>query len=357
MKQFISLLMSLLLLTACKQEALTLYIGTYTGKGSAGIYICDFDEKGRNWSIRDSISAVNPSYLALSQDNSLLYAVSETSASSAALQCFSLSGDSPVLRANLLSRGADPCFVCANSRLAFTANYTGGNLSVFSLENGVPTSLVQLFPGSASGPDSLRQGEPHLHCALLSPDGDYLLASDFSSDNILIFRVLPDSLAYLASCRLPDGSGVRHLTFHPGGKYLYSIGELDGRVCVFEYKDGELSFLSAYQADPLRSGGSADIRVSPDGKYLYASHRLESDGISIFRILDGGRALEFLAYEKTGRHPRNFRISPDGRFLFCACRDSDRIDIYEIREGLLYPSGIPSIPISQPVCIEFSTQS
>lgn len=208
MKQFISLLMSLLLLTACKQEALTLYIGTYTGKGSAGIYICDFDEKGRNWSIRDSISAVNPSYLALSQDNSLLYAVSETSASSAALQCFSLSGDSPVLKANLLSRGADPCFVCANSRLAFTANYTGGNLSVFSLENGVPTSLVQLFPGSASGPDSLRQGEPHLHCALLSPDGDYLLASDFSSDNILIFRVLPDSLAYLSSCRLPDGSGV-----------------------------------------------------------------------------------------------------------------------------------------------------
>ena len=215
---------------------------------------------------------------------------------------------------------------------------------------------MQLFPGSASGPDSLRQGEPHLHCALLSPDGDYLLASDFSSDNILIFRVLPDSLAYLSSCRLPDGSGVRHLTFHPDGKYLYSIGELDGRVCVFEYKDGELSFLSAYQADPLRSGGSADIRVSPDGKYLYASHRLESDGISIFRILDGGRALEFLAYEKTGRHPRNFRISPDGRFLFCACRDSDRIDIYEIREGLLYPSGIPSIPISQPVCIEFSTQ-
>ena len=172
--------MSLLLLTACKQEALTLYIGTYTGKGSAGIYICDFDEKGRNWSIRDSISAVNPSYLALSQDNSLLYAVSETSASSAALQCFSLSGDSPVLKANLLSRGADPCFVCANSRLAFTANYTGGNLSVFSLEHGVPTSLVQLFPGSASGPDSLRQGEPHLHCALLSPDGAYLLASAFS---------------------------------------------------------------------------------------------------------------------------------------------------------------------------------
>ena len=309
MKQFISLLMSLLLLTACKQEALTLYIGTYTGKGSAGIYICDFDEKGRNWSIRDSISAVNPSYLALSQDNSLLYAVNETSASSAALQCFSLSGGTPVLKANLLTLGADPCFVCANSALAFTANYTGGNLSVFSLENGVPTSLVQLFPGSASGPDSLRQGEPHLHCALFSPDGDYLFASDFSSDNILIFKVLPDCITYLSSCHLPDGSGVRHLTFHP------------------------------------------------DGKYLYASHRLESDGISIFRILDGGSALEFLAYEKTGRHPRNFRISPDGRFLFCACRDSDRIDIYEIREGLLYPSGIPSIPISQPVCIEFSTQS
>ncbi|MGM9788165.1 MAG: lactonase family protein [Candidatus Cryptobacteroides sp.] len=353
MKFPVSILFPLLLLVSCKQEVLTLYIGTYTSKGSAGIYICDFYGKNKSWSIRDSIPASNPSYLALSKDRSLLYAVNENSDSLAALQCFALSGSSPVLKANLPTRGADPCYVTANSELAFTANYSGGSLSVFSLCDGVPSELVQLFKGSAGGPDSLRQSEPHIHCAIFSPDGDYLLTSDFSSDKILIYRVFPDSLSYHSSCALPSGSGVRHLCFHPEGQFLYSIGELDGRVCVFSYSDGEISMCGSYEADPLKSGGSADIRVSPDGKYLYASHRLESDGISIFRILDGGARLESLAYEKTGGHPRNFRISPDGKYLFCACRDSDRIDIYEIQDGRLYPSDIPSIPISQPVCIEF----
>lgn len=345
------LLPLLLLLSACNQQTLTLYIGTYTGKCSAGIYICKFDGKRGNWEITDSIAAVNPSYLALSPDKELLYAVNETGEANAALQCFSLKDGAEVSR--LLTRGADPCHVSANSSLAVTSNYSGGSLSVFTLQDGIPRELVQLLPGSSGGPDSLRQGTPHVHCALFSPEGKHLLASDFSSDKILIYKVYPDSLSYCSACRLPEGSGVRHLCFHPNEKYLYCIGELDGQVCVLSYSDGQLNLLGSFEADPLHSRGSADIRVSPDGKWLYASNRLESDGITIFRILEDGARLEPAAYEKTGSHPRNFRISPDGRYLFCACRDSDRIDIYELRGGLPHKSGIPPIAVSQPVCIEF----
>ena len=118
------------------------------------------------------------------------------------------------------------------------------------------------------------------------------------------------------------GSGPRHLTFSPNGHYAYLINELSGTVIAFEYKDGDLKEMQTIAADTVNAQGSADIHISPDGKFLYASNRLKADGIAIFNIHPDNGMLSKAGYQLTGIHPRNFIITPNGKYLLVACRDS-----------------------------------
>ena len=315
------------------EDELSMLIGTYTDGTSKGIYSFRFNQKTGTATPLDSVELSNPSYLTPSEDGKFIYAVSEMNDSTAAVNALAFDKQTGNLRLLNSERtpGAAPCYVSTNGKEVLTANYSGGNMSVFRLrKDGTLSPAEALFKGTANGPDTIRQIVPHIHCALFSPDGKYIFATDFSADRILRFTLssegnisrLPGEAIDIA----PD-SGPRHLTFSPNGKFAYLINELSGKVIAFGYTDG---------------------------KFLYASNRLEGDGIAIFTVDTVNGTLTRAGYQSTGIHPRHFNITPNGKYLLAACRDSNVIQVYErdAENGLLKDTQ-QDILIDKPVCVQF----
>ncbi|MDY5239276.1 lactonase family protein [Bacteroides helcogenes] len=341
-------------------DELAMLVGTYTNGTSKGIYTFRFNQETGTAIPLSTMELPNPSYLIPSEDGKFVYAVSEMNDSTAALSSFAFDKSTGILR--LLNTeptlGAAPCYVATNGKEALTANYSGGSMSVFPLrKDGTLGPVDTLFIGSATGTDTIRQITAHIHCTVFSPDGKYIFATDFSADRILRFVLHPKDIIPHLSAETTDiapGSGPRHLTFSPNGKYAYLITELSGKVIAFSYDNGKLEQIQTITADTIAARGSADIHLSPDGKYLYASNRLREDGIAIFAVSPDNGTLAKAGYQPTGIHPRHFNITPNGKYLLAACRDSNTIQIYErnATTGLLKDTH-RNITVDKPVCIQF----
>ena len=177
------------------------------------------------------------------------------------------------------------------------------------------------------------------------------MANDLGTDQIHVFPVsesVSDGVSHSllnegesTDIKVEPGSGPRHICFHPNQKFAYLINELSGKVTAFSYHEGKLDAIQYIAADTVGAKGSADIHITPDGKFLYASNRLKADGIAIFAVDSDKGTLTKIGYELTGIHPRNFVITPNGRYLLVACRDSNLIQIFEINKetGLLTDTG------------------
>ena len=339
---------------------LSMVVGTYTNGSSKGIYTFRFNQIKGTALLLDSAAMLNPSYLTPSSNGKFIYAVSEMPDSTAAVYAYSF--DKRVGKLHFLNRqltfGEDPCYVSTNGKEILTANYTGGSMSVFPLrKNGTIEPLKKLFHGQTGGPDSVRQKTPHVHCTIFSPDGKYIFATSFSADRILHFELHPnDIVPHLSkqSTAIDSDSGPRHLIFSSNGKFAYLISELSGNVTAFSYSKEVLKRIQVIAADTLHARGSADIHLSPDGKYLYASNRLKGDGIAIFKVNAVTGTLIKVGYQFTGIHPRNFNITPNGKYLLVACRDSNIIQVFQRNSttGLL-SNMHRNIIVDKPVCIKF----
>ena len=359
-KTIILMLASVVLAGSVKaQEAINMLVGTYTDGSSCGIYSYRFDqETGRVVALLDSLAIRNPSFLTMAPDRQHVYAVSETNDQHASLCTIGYQPEDGRLELlqTVPTRGEDPCFVEADGQLVLTANYSGGSMSVFNLnQDGSQASLAACFYGTTGGPDLSRQETPHVHCARFTPDGQYILATDFSADRILSFKrdgttvSAPEVASYV---RADDGP--RHLTFSHDGRFAYLMSELSGKVSVFSYAEGKLQLLQTLVSDSVGARGGADIHQSPDGKFLYSSNRLKADGIAIFKVDTATGLLTKVGYQLTGIHPRHFNITPNGRFLLCACRDSDKIQVFSRNPetGLLTDTH-QDISVSKVVCVQF----
>lgn len=345
------------------ENELTMLAGTYTSGSSKGIYTFRFDQETGMSTPLSETEVSNPSYLTVSSDNRYVYAVSEENNTAAAVNAFAFDREKGTLR--LLNRqktmGEGPCYVSTNGKKVLTANYSGGSMTVFSIRyDGSLEPSDTLFQGSASGPDTERQATPHIHCAIFSPDSNYIFATDFSADRILRYAVnrkeeLPRPLSEMVT--LPPGSGPRHLIFSKDGNYAYLITELSGKVIAFTYANGKLNAIQTITADTVQAKGSADIHLSPDGKYLYTTNRLKEDGIAIFEVNPENGMLAKVGYQLTDPHPRHFNITPNGKYLLVACRDSNTIQVFrrDVKSGLLQTTG-QDIKIDQPVCIQFAVK-
>jgi 6-phosphogluconolactonase (cycloisomerase 2 family) len=335
-------------------------VGTYTSGESRGIYSFRFNQETGASAPLATTDVSNPSYLTVSADKRFVYAVSEESDTTSALNAFALDAATGKLR--LLNRrptySAAPCYVSTNGREVLTANYGGGTMAVFPLNaDGSIGPVDTLFEGSTGGTDSVRQATPHIHCALYSPDGKYIFATDFSADRILRFAVHPKNCVPFRSeetFSVAPGSGPRHLTFSADGAFAYLISELSGNVTAFRYHDGQLETIQTIAADTLRARASADIHLSGDGRYLYASNRRQGDGIAVFAVDAATGQLSAVGYQPTALHPRNFALTPNGRFLLVACRDSGCIQVFarDADTGLLRDTH-QDIRLDKPVCIRF----
>jgi len=347
---------------------LTMVVGTYTSGTSKGIYTFRFNQETGEAKVLSSTEISNPSYLTISDDNQFVYAVSEHGDGNEAVTAFSFDKEKGTLQKlnSVPAMGADPCYIITTNQHVVTANYSGGSISVFPLtKDGSLLLASDVIQFTGSGADKERQEKPHLHCVQISPDGKFLFANDLGTDQIYAFEINPKANPengdkFLTGTTPPSfhvapGSGPRHITFSPNGKQAYLITELSGAVIAFDYNNGTLSEIQSIQADTLGVKGSADIHVSPDGKFLYASNRLQADGLAIFSIDQTDGKLTKAGYQLTGGHPRNFIITPNGKYLLIASRDSNAIEIYERNEksGLLTSIGT-NITVDKPVCLKFA---
>ncbi len=339
--------------------AFWMLVGTYTGGGSEGIYVYGFDPEGARTELVGEARVENPSYLTVADDGRTIYAVSENDEgkpSYANALNFDPGTGALALAAGRETSGAAPCNIATNGRVVVTANYGGGDVSVFGVKGGGLTRLRRTLRLPESDTPSGRPS--HMHCVKFSPDGRYLFVTDLGTDKILRWDVRAGRRVderTLKTFDVPAGSGPRHFVFDGSGHNLYLINERSGTVMAFRYNGGELQLFQTVQADTADGRGSADIVLTPDGRWLYASNRLKNDGVAIFAVSPDDGRLTPAGYRATGIHPRNLSIAPGGKHLAVAARDSDAVEFYAIDpgDGSLTPLPEATVALDKPVCVIF----
>lgn len=370
--RFWSLLAFLAMATSAFSQKHTFYVGTYTGTGSKGIYVYELDEAtgALTWlGNTDSGTVANPSYLALSPNGKNLYAVNETGGQQTpTLSAFEISGNNLRFLNKVPTGGDHPCYVAVHKsgKWAVAGNYSGGSFSAMPIgENGSLQPYSQLVQHQGTGPDKERQEKAHVHMTQFTPEGNRLLVPDLGTDRVHIYQFNPESNNPLHTASQPfvkiaPGGGPRHIRFHPAGKFAYLMEELSGMVTAFSYKNGtlkQIQRISSHPAGYKGAIGSADIQVSPDGKFLYASNRGDANNIAVFSIAANGKLTWVEAVSAGGKSPRNISITPGGKFLLAANQDSDNVVVFrrDATSGKLTPAGV-EVTIPKPVCIIFAQQ-
>lgn len=339
---------------ASKKETTLLFVGSYTDKKPGkGISIYEFNNETGEAKLKFELdSLINSSFLRLSPDGKFLYSVIESQmpyhGKVAAFNIDSLQGKISLLNMQDCG-GKNPVHleIDKTGQYLINSNYTDPTLSLFKIKSDGSlneNSQTITFQGSSIIKD--RQEAPHIHSSNFSPDGNYLFVHDLGTDKIRKFSFVENKNGDLGlqrdtSLNVKPGSGPRHFTFHPNGKYGYGLAELSGKVTAYKLVKDSLEFLEDYQANSKKKDvyRSADIHISPDGKFLYASNRgSDENNIAIFSINLMNGKLKLVGHQSThGEHPRNFAIDPSGNFLLVANQLSDNIVIFrrDLKTGRL----------------------
>ena len=355
---------------ASVDQPMRVYIGTYTGAKSQGIYVCQFDSASGKLSPPELAAATkNPSFLALHPDGRFLYAVSEmdnfAGQRTGALSAFRIEAGTGQL--TLLdqqsSGGAGPCHVAVDhtGQCALAANYGSGSIALLPIGDdgrlSAPSACIQ-HHGSSVNPQ--RQAGPHAHFITTDPANRLALACDLGLDKVLVYHLDPAKGALTANeppaVSIKPGSGPRHLAFHPNGRFVYLINEIASTITVLAYDAtrgalAEVQTISTLPEDFQGKSSCAEVQVHPSGRFVYGSNR-GHDSIAMFSVEPGTGKLTCIGYEPTqGKNPRHFVLDPSGQWLLAENQDSDNIVVFRIeaRTGRLTPAG-QTIQVGSPVC-------
>lgn len=354
-----------------KPEKMRVYVGTYTGKQSKGIYLLELDlATGALASKGLAGEAVNPSFLAIHPSQRFLYAVGEVSnfdgTKGGGVSAFALDPkDGKLALLNQQSaRGAGPCHIVVDreGKNVLVANYGGGSVAALPIgadgKLAPATGFVQ-HKGSSVNPK--RQEAPHAHSINLDAAGRFAFAADLGLDKVLVYRFDPakGTLAESGSASVAPGAGPRHFAFHPSGKYAYVINEIANTVTGFAYNaEGgalkEVQTITTLPADFKGTSHTAEVVAHPSGKFLYGSNR-GHDSIAIFAVDPATGKLTAVGHEPTGgKTPRNFNIDPTGTYLLAANQNSGTIVVFRIdpQTGRLKDTGHKA-EVPAPVCVKF----
>ncbi len=360
--------------TVSGAEPMFVYVGTYAPEDEPGIYIYRFDPATGALSEIGAVAGIqSPSFQALHPSGRFLYSVSESGdyAGQRAGAICAYAIDSQTGGLTLLncqsSQGPGPCHVCVDraGRHVLAANYSGGSVVVLPLRPDGQLEAASSFEqhrGASVNP--ARQEGPHAHCVNLDPAGRYVLAADLGTDQVMIYQYDADHGQLIPNPALPAatvtaGAGPRHFAFHPHGKWGYLINELNSTVTAFTYdaRNGSLTTIhdiSTLPADFTGKNSTAEIAVSPDGRFVYGSNR-GHHSIAVFTVDPQSGRLTAVAHHSTlGEEPRNFAIDPTGTFLLAANQNSGSVVVFRIdrHSGKLAPTG-HQVHLPTPVCVTF----
>jgi 6-phosphogluconolactonase len=263
-------------------------------------------------------------------------------------------------------QGEGPCYVAVDEEgmFAFVANYAGGSACVFAIgsDGSIKNQLDHVQHPTIEQAGIMKK--PRGHCIQMDPTNRWTLVADLGLDRVFVYRFDVDHGKLMRNpsyegLQTKPGAGPRQIAFHPSGKFLFVINELNSTLTAASWNDEtgilkELSTVPTLPADFQEKNSTAAVHVSRDGKTVYGSNR-GHDSIAIYRFDDQSGALKLLGHQSTeGKTPRDFKLTPDGRFLLAENQNSDSIVALAIDEktGMLTPTG-KRIDVPKPSCIEF----
>jgi 6-phosphogluconolactonase len=347
------------------------YVGTFSQRGSQGIYVFQFDRARAALKLQQTVPGLeSPSFITIDKSGKFLYSVNRGRADvndkGGSVSAYAINAKTGHLSGlnTRSSYGDAPCFISLDQtdKHVFICNYNGANMLVLPVFKdglvGVPSDSKK-YSGNSVNPE--RQAEPHIHSSYPSADNKFLYVCDLGSDKVYVYK-FDAATGRLSDAEVPftsvhPGSGPRHLAFHPTGKFAYVVEELSSTLCVFgvDTQSGSLAVLQdTVRALPSSFTGtntSADIHFHPNGKFLYMSNR-GHNSISVFAVATDGHVKLVETKTIAGKTPRNFMIEPKGEFMFVAGQDSDTIELFKIdpKSGKLKAVGNP-VTVPAPSCV------
>ncbi len=357
-----------------KMEKIFVYIGTYTTKGSKGIYLYELDRTTGALTAKGAVATTpNPTFLALAPNHKYLYAANEIGdykgEKAGAISAFAIQPKTGALTLinQSSTKGDGPCHVSvdAKSQYVFAANYGGGSVCAIPIEKtggvGAATSFVQ---HEGTSVDPARQEGPHAHSIYIDDANHFVYSADLGLDKVMISRfdaekgtLTPNDPPF---AMVPPGSGPRHIAFHPNGKFAYVINEMLATVTAMAW-DRMAGTMKPIETVSTLAGGhnipgnsTAEIFFHPSGKFLYGSNRGDNT-IAIFSVDGTTGKIKLTGNQSTeGKTPRCFSLDPSGNFLLAANQDTDNVVVFRVNQatGALNPTG-HSVTVSMPVCVVY----
>ncbi|MFO0939750.1 MAG: lactonase family protein [Pirellulales bacterium] len=373
----IPILAIVLLLSRCLGDSLAqeldVWIGT-GGKPSQGIYHSILDTTSGKISESKLVAEMNgPGFLAMHPKLPVLYAVGGLS-SEQVVASFQIVQTGKNASLKFVSSqpigdgGATHLSVSSNGKTLITAQYGGGSVAVFALaDDGAVSKRTQLIKhsgGSKAVPG--RQDSSHAHWAGFSPDQKFAFVPDLGLDQVVIYRADTATATLTAHGfgQTAAGAGPRHMKFHNNGKWIYVLNELDYTVSLFDW-DSQAGTMSLRQTVPtiakdeldrLQFKSCSEIRVHPNGKFVYAANR-GHDSITVFQVAEDGKLSSIQVEPVRGATPRNFNLDPTGKWLLAGGQDSHTLACFVVDEStgrITYNRSIISTP--SPICVLFKPE-
>jgi len=352
-----------------KNDPQHFYVGTYTEGGSEGIYTFSLDPA--TGKLQDNGLAAktnNPSFLALTTNGKFLLSVHETKGENGStmgyVESFSVNDDNRLTSIGKVSSGgAHPCYVSVNQDgYVLAANYSGGSVALLRIDgSGKLSDTLDVQQHYGSGPIKVRQATPHVHSAFFESGSDRVFVADLGIDQVSVYKIDSKNSKLIKptfpAIVLTPGSGPRHLAFHPTVKVVYVVNEIASNISVVTLnKDGSFTTVETVSALPMgydKPNTCADIHISRDGRFLYASNR-GLNSIAIFSVDPKNGKIVQIGQELTrGDGPRNFTLSPDENYLLVANQNTQDIVAFrrDFKSGKLQFTD--QIKALKPVCLLF----
>lgn len=359
---FLAFLFSFLFLSCSTSKSTNYLVGTYTDNSTEGINYINFNSKTKKIKLNSVIADVkDPSFVIANKSKTIVIAVEHTeSEKGGKVVSYSYDKSSKLFQKlnSFFTLGNNPCSVTFSPKedYVLVGNYSGGNLSVFPIDkNGFLSDAVQSIQYEGKSSNSQRQEKPHVHCIVLHPNQSKIFVADLGTDSIEIIPFDENTQPFLneehaLSYKVASGSGPRHLVFNSSGTILYATFELTNEIGVFEYKENNLKQIQTIALTaPTINGSAAELRLSNDEKFLYASVRGNDNAIIVMNTNDG-KKLEVIQTIKTAKTPRNFILTKEQDNILVASQFSNLISVFErdIKTGLLKPT-TNELSINKPV--------